>query len=83
MYFKSKSVKLLMLIHVCFLQELKRVNHDLETQVNELTSTCMMQKDELSRLANEESGSEVNTYLFLTASNSSNLFAIKLYMLAW
>jgi len=39
-------------------EELKRVNHDLETQVNELTSTCMMQKDELSRLSNEESGSE-------------------------
>merc|ERR1711899_559993 len=39
-------------------EELKRVNHDLETQVNELTSTCMMQKDELSRLFNEESGSE-------------------------
>jgi len=39
-------------------EELKRVNHDLEAQVNELTSTCVKQKDELSRLANDESGSE-------------------------
>ena len=62
MYVKSKTAKSLMLIHVCFLQELKRVNHDLETQVNELTSTCMMQKDELSRLSNEESGSEVQGF---------------------
>jgi len=39
-------------------EELKRVNHDLEAKVNELSSTCMQQKEEFSRLASEESGSE-------------------------
>merc|ERR1711935_699662 len=39
-------------------EELKRVNHDLEAQVNELTSTCVKQKDDLSSLAKAESGSE-------------------------
>merc|ERR1719431_918732 len=34
-------------------EELKRVNHDLEAQVNELTSTCLKQKAELARLADE------------------------------
>jgi len=39
-------------------EELKRVNQDLEAKVNELTSNCTQQKEELSRLASEESGSE-------------------------
>ena len=51
--------------NVCVLQELKRVNHDLEAKVNELSSTCMQQKEELLRLATQDSGSEVS---FLTAS---------------
>ena len=53
--------------NVCVLQELKRVNHDLEAKVNELSSTCMLQKEEFSKLASEESGSEVtiNKIVFL------------------
>ena len=51
--------------NVCVLQELKRVNHDLEAKVNELSSTCMQQKEELLRLASQDSGSEVSS---LTAS---------------
>merc|ERR1719431_1189300 len=39
-------------------EELKRVNHDLEAQVNELTSTCVKQKDELSRLTEQEARKE-------------------------
>merc|ERR1711971_1320284 len=39
-------------------EELKRVNHDLEAKVNELSSTCMQQKEELLRLASQDSGSE-------------------------
>jgi len=39
-------------------EELKRVNHDLEAKVNELSSTCMQQKEELLRLATQDSGSE-------------------------
>merc|ERR1712021_86526 len=45
-------------------EELKRVNHDLEAKVNELSSTCMQQKEELSLLTSappptsEDSGSE-------------------------
>lgn len=39
-------------------EELKRVNHDLEAKVNELSSTCMQQKEDYSKLASEESGSE-------------------------
>ena len=35
------------------------MNQDLEAKVNELTSNCTQQKEELSRLASEESGSEV------------------------
>ena len=42
-----------------FFQELKKANQDLEAKVNELSSTCTQQKEELLKLASEESGSEV------------------------
>ena len=51
--------------NVCVLQEPKRVNHDPEAKVNELSSTCMQQKEELLRLVTQDSGSEVSN---LTAS---------------
>jgi hypothetical protein len=42
-----------------FLQELKKANQELEAKVNELTSTCTQQKEQLSKLATVDSGSEV------------------------
>ena len=42
-----------------FFQELKRANQDLEAKVNELNSVCTNQKNELSRLTEQESDSEV------------------------
>ena len=41
------------------MQELKKANQDLEAKVIELTSTCTQQKEQLSKLATDESGSEV------------------------
>merc|ERR1711956_106384 len=39
-------------------EELKKVNQDLQAKVNELSSTCTQQKEELLKLASGESGSE-------------------------
>ena len=44
--------------NVFVFQELKKANQDLEAKVNELSSTCTQQKEELLKLASEESGSE-------------------------
>merc|ERR1712129_250469 len=39
-------------------EELKKANQDLEAKVNELTSNCTQQKEQLSKLATDDSGSE-------------------------
>merc|ERR1719499_2435236 len=46
-------------------EELKRVNQELDAQVKELTSMCMKQKSELSRLAeeNERISDQLATYV--------------------
>ena len=68
--------------NVSFLQELKKANQDLEAKVIELTSTCTQQKEQLSKLATDESGSEVTidffaSFFFAFGPNSSpNLFII-------
>ena len=50
--------------NVSFLQELKKANQDLEAKVIELTSTCTQQKEQLSKLATDESGSEVQCFSY-------------------
>ena len=46
-----------------------KANQDLEAKVNELTSTCTQQQEQLSKLATDDSGSEVKFDSFFRSPN--------------